>query len=124
MKRTHERLFSRIAFRMPIEVWPHGKLKGLKDMAMSENLSSNSISFVTNLPLGVGNRIDMIFVMPRELTDRAVTTFRYAGIILRVHPVEGQEGKYQVVSNLLWLSDLGLRMSERELKGTDCRNTA
>lgn len=124
MRRTTERVVPRISFRMPVEVRRQGQFRGLTVTCMSENLSANGISFVTRLPLTVGHLIDMVFVMPRELTERLITPFQYTGRILRVHRIDGPEEKYQVAANLLWLSNIGPRMSDLDSDKRDCQSAA
>lgn len=124
MKTTIERKVPRINFRMPVEVRLHGKLNNLKETCISENVSANGISFVTGIPLSVGNRIDMIFVMPRELTEKFMTPFKYTGKVLRVRRVEGPEERYQVAASLLWLTSIGPIMSKRYSDDNKCETAA
>jgi len=111
MKTRNERFSPRVSLSIPIQVRPEGKLTGLEEICMSENLSACGVCFVTHLPLVAGNLIEMIFIMPRELTVRSVTPFRYTGKVLRVCGLEGPEQSYRVAASLLWLTDVRPRKS-------------
>jgi hypothetical protein len=124
MKRRNERISPRISLTIPIEIQAEGRLKSLRETCMSENLSARGICFVTHLPLLAGSIISMVFIMPRELTERLVTPFRYTGCVLRVSCLEGMVQRYRVAASLLWLTDVHLRKSGSPADDHGCRDAA
>src|SRR5271165_1849910 len=111
MNNTKMRAAPRVSITIHVEVRPQGKLKGLVEICMSENVSASGICFVTGLHLDLGELIEMIFIMPQELTERLVGPFRYTGRVLRIQRAKGPREKYHVAANLLWLADNGPRIS-------------
>ena len=57
------------------------------------NVSEHGVFFTAWYPVQVGEALDMLFVLPRELTGRNAEEVRCSGRVVHVHPEIGQSGR-------------------------------
>jgi hypothetical protein len=95
----------RINERMPLVVEHQGELVLDAEHCVSENLSASGICFSTRVPRKVRQIVDIILVMPFELTGREETPVRYKAKVLRVLPI-GASQKYKVAAKFLSVTNV------------------
>jgi len=62
----------------------------------SENLSKGGVFFATDLALKMGERIELLLKMPREITGVRASEWQCTGYVVRVERVSSLRGQFGV----------------------------
>ncbi len=89
------RLSFRHALHVPLQVriW---KTDIPKRHAVSENISTSGIFFMTDLPVAVGTVVEVMMQMPQQLTGEPPSLWRCSGHVVRILPAANAPRKSRV----------------------------
>jgi hypothetical protein len=91
----NRRLSRRLCLKTPLRVriW---KSAAPEEKAESLNLSQNGVYFATNTAIREGETVEILLIMPEEISDEPPTEWRCTGHVVRVESVESTQGKLGV----------------------------
>jgi hypothetical protein len=85
MPRSERRLAERFGLKIPVRVRVP-KSATPERLAESLNISRRGICFATDLPLCEGMPVQLVFEMPKEVTQKPTAEWRCTGHVVHVRP--------------------------------------
>ena len=107
MSQSNRRLETRVTLRIPLEVRPIVDPPELAQQVESVNLSQRGLFFSTGSPLQVGTRVEVLMIMPQEISGTPPIEVRCVGRVVHVQP-----------GWLLGKTGIGVRIERYEPVGT------
>lgn len=83
MTGTERRFAKRFTFKIPIRL-RIPKSPAPEQKVESLNLSARGICFATDLPLGKGAPVDLVFEMPEEVTHKPASEWHCTGHVIHI----------------------------------------
>ena len=96
LARTQDRrraLRHRIKAPVRIRIWRSSRPE---EAGESINLSGQGIYFATNAELNEGEAVELLLIVPQEISGEPDSEWRYTGHVLRVDSVDWPTGKFGV----------------------------